>query len=581
MGLKSEFFANFVIMNTKMDIIVVVILAALALFQSCNYRGGTNHYDKRLSKADSLMRANNPDSALQVLEAINASRLDGAANRAYHALLLTQAQYRCYVDINSDSTINVALNYYKHHRGEQEKLTRAYIYKGVVTEVMGEPEAAMAIYKQAISIAAPDDHFNLGYTKMRIGSLYSDHLVADSSDIVFFKAALHHFEQVPDSFYIANCMSMIGRSYNANSQVDSSLIYLERASDIAHNCQEMDLEMSSLSYLADLKMYSSNRHDIELAKSIVLSILESSYCPSTRRDHLKLVAAYTLARLNMVDSASLYLSQIKEENLNDELKVFYHDCCAEIAQCCGDIDLFKKHNDTSHHLADSLVTNNLQQRLREVETKFDNEELEKQSLQYRNRWLMSLLGISLLVIVIIAMKHYINSRSRELQERQDTIERLRDDVAQLTPRLIALKTLSDELKDTIRHQVEVYTQLVEKFASEKEKAKKDFNKAFEQSYSISNMNESFWVGLRTYVNSQYNNIIDESIATYPALNKTDINYLALYCCGLPTSVIMACMGYKEAHSAYNKKRRVAEAMNLQAGLDSYIMQYNSIDQIIE
>ena len=63
------------------------------------------------------------------------------------------------------------------------------------------------------------------------------------------------------------------------------------------------------------------------------------------------------------------------------------------------------------------------------------------------------------------------------------------------------------------------------------------------------MNESFWVGLRTYVNSQYNNIIDESIATYPALNKTDINYLALYCCGLPTSVIMACMGYKEAHSA--------------------------------
>lgn len=33
---------------------------------------------------------------------------------------------------------------------------------------------------------------------------------------------------------------------------------------------------------------------------------------------------------------------------------------------------------------------------------------------------------------------------------------------------------------------------------------------------------------------------------------------------------MACMGYKEAHSAYNKKRRVSEALGFPNDLDGYV-----------
>ena len=95
-------------------------------------------------------------SALQVLSAIDGATLRDASDQAYYALLLTQAQYRCYVDIESDSTINVALDYYKRHDGEQEKLTRCYIYKGAVTEVLGDPETAMTYYKQAVNVASPD-----------------------------------------------------------------------------------------------------------------------------------------------------------------------------------------------------------------------------------------------------------------------------------------------------------------------------------------------------------------------------------------------------------------------------------------
>ena len=46
--------------------------------------------------------------------------------------------------------------------------------------------------------------------------------------------------------------------------------------------------------------------------------------------------------------------------------------------------------------------------------------------------------------------------------------------------------------------------------------------------------------------------------------------LSLCCCHLPTSVIMACMGYNESHSVYNKKRRIAELLGLKGRLEPFI-----------
>ena len=147
-GQDSLFLSNFAAMKKTKDLALVIMFTLLVLCQSCGDGSVADRYDHRLTAADSLLHMNNPDSALQVLSAIDGTVLHSASERAYHALLLTQAQYRCYVAINSDSTINVALNYYQRGRGEQEKLTRAYIYKGAVTEVLGAPEDAMRYYKQ-------------------------------------------------------------------------------------------------------------------------------------------------------------------------------------------------------------------------------------------------------------------------------------------------------------------------------------------------------------------------------------------------------------------------------------------------
>lgn len=563
--------------NNRMNYLFHVMAIALTLtLMGCQRR--TPVYDARLVGADSLLCSNLPDSALGMLTSINGIMLPSARDRAYHALLQTQAQYRCYVDITSDSTINVALDYYKHHSQEHEKLTRSYIYKGAVTEVQGDPDAAMTYYKQAAIVAAPEDHFNLGYANLRIGSLYRDYLAADTSDVTFVKKALYHFEQVPDSFYILTCLSTIGGAYSAREQRDSAIFYLERAEAMAIAMHQTAWEHTTLIYLADMKMFSPDTRDIEKAKDIALKLLADEQSLQDRHDHLLLVAAFTLAKLNKADSASHYLNLADKDKLSDGLRVLYNLSQAELARCHRDISKYQDYYERATVLSDSLKTNATQRQLREVEAKYDNEVLKNKALAYRHKWAVSLSGavifIGALTAVIMALRRRLKQRQLQVMELEETIERLHNDTALLASQLDAHHAMSDDLKQAIRHQIEVYCQLVEKHALHMANSPGKFSKAFEQSYRTSAPDSAFWATLRAYADNQYNNIITQSIANYPALIDTDIHYLTLYCCGLSNSVIMACLGYNEAHSVYNKKRRVAELVGFPNSLDAYIQLFS-------
>lgn len=567
-------------MNKTHTIILLLCLTMLAVLLPGCHRGGMLHYDSRLEHADSVLRCNDPDSALRLLSGIDARALASAGDRAYHALLLTQAQYRCYVDITSDSTINVALDYYRHHENEQEKLTRSYIYKGAVTEVLGDPEAAMGYYKQAVSVATPDDHFNLGYANLRIGSLYRDYLVKDSSDITFLNQALHHFSQVPDSFYVAQCLSTIGTCFFGINQNDSALVYLERAGTLITAINATALEQRNQRYLADIKMFSRDAQDVAAAKDIAVSLADKE---TDQHDHLLLIAAFTLAKLNKADSASYYLKRVEKEKLSDGLRVLHYRCLAELARCHGDLGQFQYYFEQADNIADSVSDNVMQFQLRDVEAKYDNEVLRNKSLTYKNNWIISLLAtalfVGILLTAIMAMRFRLAQRQRQIEESEMIIEQLQSDAKALATQLNKHQTMSDELKQAIQDQIELFTHLVELQVTSYANSPSHFSKTFARSYSSKQSdNGSFWKSLRAYVNARYNNIIDESLAVFPSLSETDINYLSLYCCNLPTSVIMACMGYKEAHSAYNKKRRVAEALGSPDSLDDYIKMYNSEEE---
>ena len=561
--------------TTSFAFCVMALVVFVLSLAGCS--NGTTRYDQRLIVADNVMHQH-PDSALQLLTELDTHTLKHQADIAYYSLLLTQARYRCYVPATSDSTINVALDYYEKHKDENEKLTRSYIYKGAVMEELDEPESAMNYYKRAISNASKDDAFNQGYARFRIGNIYRDNLVADSADIHLMKEALHFFKQVPDSFYILSSMGGIGRSYISENQ-DSAIYYLNLADALAKQLHEKALEQLNLVHIADMKMLSNDIQDIRSAKEIAMTLLYDGSSPQNKREHLLMMASLTSAKLNMPDSASHYLNQVDQAGLSPHLLVFFNKCRAEIARCRGDIDQYQYYNERSDQITDSLVTDDLQRRLRDVETKYDNEALKYQALKYKTFWVTSLLIIALIVcvasIVLMIIRRIMSTRKLQLKESRDAIERMTNDTARLTAQLKDNQMMSDDLKQVIQNQIDVFSQLVDRHNTMFAHSPKKFSDLFEKSYSINQSAKSFWTGLRAYVDSTCGGIITQSLADCPMLSETDIKFLSLYCCDLPTTVIMVCMGYNEAHSVYNKKRRLATTIGLEESLDDYIKGFKS------
>lgn len=559
-----------------------MITQMLLVIIFCSLVGCSNQssrYDHRLAEADSVLR-HHPDSALQMLDAMDANALSRKADRAYYALLLSQARYRTYIRATSDSLINIALNYYQRHKIETEKLTRSYIYKGGVMEELEQPKGAMSYYKRALTTVAPDDYFNQGYIRLRIGRIYRDNLVADSSDIAMFKEGLRFFKMVPDSTYMLYCLSNIGSTYVTFNE-DSMLAYLEQAEVLALQLHNDDELQTIQRYLAERKMFSENPVDVETSKRIALEQLNKDMS-SIDKDDFLMVAAYTLARQNKSDSAMLYLRAVQDDSLLlPGQRVFYDRCLAQLALSKGDIGQYQHYFERADHLSDSLSTNEVQQQLREVEAKYDNEALKYEKLRYKIFWVISLLVtgliVSVLAILLIVARKKSAQRKRQLQESNDTIERMAGDSARLTTLLQDNRAMSEELKQVIRHQIDVFTLLVEQHYTQFTRAPKKFSELFQKSYDVNRPDKSFWTGLRAYADSVCGGIITHTLTDCPELSKTDVNFLSLYCCDLPSTVIMVCMGYNDVHSVYNKKRRVAEALQLDGSLDDYVQHFKPGD----
>ena len=133
--------------------------------------------------------------------------------------------------------------------------------------------------------------------------------------------------------------------------------------------------------------------------------------------------------------------------------------------------------------------------------------------------------------------------------------------------------MNEELKTTIRNQIDTFTQLVEMHNTQFTYSPKKFGELFRKTYSVNQPDVSFWSGIRAYADSTCSGIITHTLESNPPLTEADVNFLSLCCCDLPTTVIMACMGYNDLHSIYNKKRRIAKALGLEGKLDDYIMQF--------
>ena len=156
--------------------------------------------DKQLTQAESLMDQS-PDSALTLLNEIDSRPLKGEL-RARHALLLSQAYDKNYIDVADDSLINIAFDYYRNTDDDRRLMQAAY-YKSVVIHNAKN-------YLQSMKYGAMADSLAVRLKDHKFAGLSASILLFNSAYLHSRKAEIDYGYKARKHFLLA------GDTVNAN-----------------------------------------------------------------------------------------------------------------------------------------------------------------------------------------------------------------------------------------------------------------------------------------------------------------------------------------------------------------------------
>ena len=534
---------------------ILIFLLTLSFVMSCS-----RSVDKRLELADSLMWVN-PDSSLAILEAINRDSLQGEENLAYHALLLTQAQFRCYGNCSSDTLINFALDYYSDNHN-QEHYTRSLIYKGSYYEERDNSVEAIKWYKQAEDNADTTDYRNLAQINMRMGMLYFNNYATNNLDLNKFKMAAHYYELLGDKK-----MTMIALVYCAN---------VLRITDINEARKCYDKALSTARELKDTSnIYSINvnyalmyiKDSLYLqAKKYILDAFRLNNRFEENSNYYMLSLIY--ANQKDLDSAKYFiLLPDKSQNTAYDSLLMYK-ALREMSLCENDISQYRKFDKQYYRISDSLEHNETKYKLLDSEQGFDKSTKSEASISLgkKKRIISILIGLLLLISIIFFLLYL-----KKKKDAKRLIDELREEhISNYNSLREDLEKPDDDYSHLMSSQLNVFEEIMS--SGYKPNEVYSDNKITHKIKAIDDSKVEFWNGLKSYLNHRYDGIIDKISNDYPILTDADINFIGLICCDFSDAAIAVCKGYRNTDSVRSRRRKIRDKMKIDGLLDIYLKQ---------
>ena len=554
---------------------IAALLVLGAVVPGC---GGTHRYDSRLTAADSLIR-NYPDSALALLEALPTDSLATEHDRAYRDLLLTQTRYKAYIPATSDSDINRALAYYKRHPKEQEKLTRAYLYKGAVMDELGYPDSAMFYYKHAEATVSPDDYFNLGYINMRIATLYLDQLSKDKAGTQCLKQAIYYFEIVRDTAYLISCYGNLG-GMNDISYPDSIECYLNKAIELAQ-LYDPCLQYTYKSKLAGFYYYNN---DYRRAKELAMDVLHNGkdFCEESQFYYY---AAWSYLKLGLLDSAIMVFN-VTPQPLDAVDSMNRLDVAAEIAKAKTHTDEYSNAMIQSRDYRIKIEAKRNDTILKRAETDYLITQAEKRENKMTIKYYISIIAIIVLLVLIVAFLVKMLYRKRlhkMLIEEKTAIEQELSRLKEWQGRLLTEK---NDISTLVGYRIDALNELFYSIRFKVNKTDKDRSRSIIFLSSVvkglSNdykpmqveLSEEFWSKLKKSIDGEFRGIATFVEERFPDLSLKDLRLFYLLCAKISPQLIKICMNYTSWKSVTNNRSIIIKKkMGYDLSLDEFINKY--------
>ena len=537
-------------MKSFLEYFLIGIAFALSIF-SCDYC----ETDKAI-KTSELIMAERPDSALNVLLDIHPDEIHTDRQRAKHALLLSMAFDKNYIDVEDDSLVTLAYNYYQRYGNDHYKMLSAY-YSGVVHQNAGDNIQAAIEFEQALSLSKKlGDNHNAGLASRHLSNIHSanyNHVLSYE----YSKMAADYFDACEETLSADYSRIKIAEYYIRNKRWNDALEIIDK---ILGTNNYPPIIRVSMWLKTDI--LAIGKEDYKTA----LSLLEQIPIRPQPQDSL----SYYEYKGIILSATGRYKESDKLFDLAERLLVTGIDSLTLLGyestayRLRGDYERAYKTLNEATDIQYTEIQNLLGQSVTRAMENHYKESLEKEKETSYTHRIVFLLSTIILLLIVMGLVFY--ARKLHLDRVQDMadIDSLNKDLQALQANNMFFRKTADSViidkVQFLQRMSESYFSWTDEEVRKREKKKGNLTKeelisAFRQQLSEIRSNRQFIVSLEDAVNSSNDNLIQRLRTEYKdKLKEQDISILTMLYSGLSVKSIAFYLRTTEAALRTRKTR---------------------------
>ena len=492
-----------------------------------------------------------PDSALVVLQGIDAGDLSSAEERAKHALMLSMALDKNFIDKTDFEVLQPAIDYYEDNGSATDKL-RTRFYQGRIYQNQANNALAMESFVNALSEGGNSEDLK---TKARVhyaqAMIYYSLYDWDNFIESILKAASLYQESGLHHHYI-DCLILIVNGYTLKGDTQNALLYIDECNRLTNTMSLNALCNFYSSYITYLITYGTEQEIHKVINNY------QNIIPTANIDWLTISNAYM--KIGKYNDALQSILQYDNSLSNQRIK--HQILLSEIYEHLGryeeSLNTYKEYMVAS----DSTTWAIMQQDTKFVEERHN---LELQTLKEKESkmrvilWSALVIAILLAIIVFIRYRLKVNRMEKAIAEQETEKYRLlylqmEEERDNLTNLLAESDELAPDIKTAVGKRLELLNKFFTAFITNNSDIDRNASKEMEE--LLANK-DTFMVSTKLAFAGSHPKFI--KYLEDRGLTDWEISYCCLYALGLKGKEVGS---YIKMRSHYNNSSEVREKLGI-------------------
>lgn len=579
-------------MKNKTLIIIVIITATAAVLSLGIYQKRTHQINASLLQIEQLMYES-PDSAWKILQHMPSISQLRKEEQALHALLFTQAQYKNYIPVKSDSLLRIAEAYY---RTSNDSLHKAWtlFYLAQYYRDSDEKEKALSYFQQA-NIASrniENNQFKFLLNLHWAGLLTNED--AYEKGIEKYQTANRYAILLKDTLKQINlygkwgwCCLLKEEDERADSLFNVGLTLSATTKDRIYD-----------KYLLNrLSLTARERKDYKRALELVNRSL------SLAKDSTELYPLWgnkgkILLEMNQYDSAHFYLSK-DTRDYDPYFKATHYLNWSIYEEKIKNLPKALEYSKRYAELLDTIYQKRLESKVVNLQHKYDYSLIQSENKLLkikRQRLYISLIAICMAVLTVAVIFFYKRREEKrklaeQMRSKDDLMKEMRLQLQEKTIDLHAAQEKIIEKETALDKELSQKEKMRSEYSSKEAAMRKEIlrhseiirkmeqlNKMSQQDKIQSRsvvLSDEEQDNLAEIVNICYNNFTDRLWKKFPTLTKADISLCCLIKIGISNSNMLYLLDTSKVALKKRKNRLKHDKMGMDENdsLDEFIMEF--------